>query len=791
MLKKTTFLNILVAFFVLNIGFIYAQKTNDIVVAFENYIEAPRELIYTHLNKSTYVQGEMMGFTAYAFDKLTKTPSLETKNLYCTISDSEGTVIKQKLLKVQNGIASNVFDIDSSLSSGVFTFKAYTNWMRNFEENNHFQQTFKVIDADNLDEIIPFKPSDFKIDLQLLGEGGHLVYGLQNTVGIIAKNQFEQGLKNIKGEILNGKNQVLSKFVLNNVGIAKTVLIPKIGETYHVKINVNGQDIQKEIKDIQNSGMSLTLSEFNSDINIKLQSNALFSGQFKNDAFKIGLHSGSEMKISEFKLDNDGQVILRYPKSELFTGINIFTIFTDDNKPFLERLYFNYTGIESLDINKVVTTKLGDSLTATVNLKTTTTTKWSHLSVSVLPEDTKSYNHNNSLVSHLFIQPYVNGTVENGSQYFSDDIKANYNLDLLLLTQGWSSYDWNAIFNYNTVFIYPFERGIDIVSTINGPNPGTYVVYPINEASTQIYELKSSEKEFTIKNRFPTKDDLFRVGYIDTKNRNFTKKPSLYMQYFPSYFPSFNQTYSIPIETFESKITSLNEVKLNKSWKKAEQLDTVVVNASKEYTKLEKLANTAINSRFDIISEETKARGMRIDTYLQRLGYDSYFDVFSGNLIILNLRMGGSGIPLVYLNKTLLNASGTASGLSQLTFVNMTDVDYIEYEPYGVGAGPRAKAGYIKIFTKPNYTSQKTDNVQPYEVPLKFSKTKKFYTPKYKLYNSNFFNEYGTIDWLPNVTLKDDGSFDIKILDTKNNFKLFIEGIVDDKYISKALLVEL
>jgi hypothetical protein len=762
MLKKTTFLKILVAFFVLNTGFIYAQKTNDIVVAFENYIEAPRELIYTHLNKSTYVQGEMMGFTAYTFDKLTKTPSLETKNLYCTISDSEGTVIKQKLLKVQDGITSNVFDSDSSLSSGVFTFKAYTNWMRNFEENNHFQQTFKVIDADNLDEIIPFKPSDFKIDLQLLGEGGHLVYGLQKTVGIIAKNQFEQGLKNIKGEILNGKNQVLSKFVLNNVGIAKTVFIPKIGETYYVKINVNGQDIQKEIKDIQNSGMALTLSEFNSDINIKLQSNALFSGQFKNDAFKIGLHSGSEMKISEFKLDNDGQVIIRYPKSELFTGINIFTIFTEDNKPFLERLYFNYTGIESLDINKVVTTKLGDSPTATVNLKTTTTTKWSHLSVSVLPEDTKSYKHNNSLVSQLFLQPYVNGTVENGSQYFSDDIKANYNLDVLLLTQGWSSYDWSAIFNYNTVFIYPFERGIDIVSTINGPNPGTYVVYPINEASTQIYELKSSEKEFTIKNRFPTEDELFKVGYIDTKNKSFTKKPSLYMQYFPSYFPSFNQTYSIPMETFESKITSLNENKLNKSWEKSEQLDTVVVNASKEYTKLEKLANKARISRLDIISEKTKLRGMRIDTYLQRLGYKSYFDILSGGLPITTPRMGGSGVPLVYLDNTLLNSASSQSSFGLLTFINMRDVDYIEYEPYGFGGGLRRSAGFIKIYTKVNFTTQKTDNVQPYVIPLRFRKTKKFYTTKYTLYNSKFYNEYGPTDWLPNVTLNDHGAFNIK-----------------------------
>lgn len=137
-------------------------------------------------------------------------------------------------------------------------------------------------------------------------------------------------------------------------------------------------------------------------------------------------------------------------------------------------------------MKKVAATKAGGSLALKVYIKTFTTTKWSNLSISILPESTKSYNHNNSLLSQLFIQPYVNSTVESDSQYFSDDIKANYNLNVLLLTQGWSSYDWNTMFNYNAAIIYPFEGGIDVVSTINGPNPRTYIVYPINDAPTQI-----------------------------------------------------------------------------------------------------------------------------------------------------------------------------------------------------------------------------------------------------------------------------------------------------------------
>jgi hypothetical protein len=787
MLKKNSFLNTFILLVALSATSIQAQKAVDIIDAFEDYVEAPREVIYVHLNKSTYIEGEMLGFTTYIFDKFTKSPALMTENLYCTISDSDGKIIKKKLLRVKNGVVSNAFDIDSTLSTGVFTFKAYTNWMRNFREKNHFEQTFKVINAENLELIKPVGLSDFKIDLQALGEGGHLVYGITNTLAIIAKNQFQQGLKNFKGEIVNDNDEVLSEFKLNDVGIAKTVFNPELNKRYFVKIDFNGNIIRKEILNIENKGISLVLADLGEKVIIKLKANALFLNQFKDDTFKAALHNGSELALTEFSLNNEGTVLLSYPKTSLFSGMNIFTIFTSDNAPLLERLYFNSIGINNNDINVVKSLKTNDSIDINLKLQEFKSGSLSNISISVLPEKTKSYNHNNNLLSQLYIQPYVNGVIENGFQYFSDDKKANYNLELLLLTQGWSSYDWNTIFNYNDVFAYPFERGIDIVSSINGSHEGTYVIYPINDASTQLYEIKDNDKEFTIKNRFPTEDDLFRVGYIDTKAKGFRKKPSLYMQYFPSQFPDFNLSYVIPIETFQSQFTSESEVEQVKSWGQGEILDEVVVEASKDYTRAQELSNKAINSKIEIIDELQKSRNQRVDLYLQRLGFQTDYDYFSGTLSITNPRVNwGTNVPLVYLDDALLT-----SDFTPLTFIYTQDVDYIEYEWYGFGGGLRGQAGFIKIYTTKSFGSKgKNDNVQTYDIPLRFSKKKKMYIPRYQEYNSNFFNEYGTIDWKPKIDLKDDGSFDIRVLNTKNNIKLFIEGFTGDKHISKEILIE-
>jgi hypothetical protein len=766
----------------------FAQSAEDIVDNYTSYTEAPREIAYTHLNKSTYIEGEMLGFTAYIFDKFTKEPSKMTKNLYCTISDEGGNVIKKKLLKVKNAVTSNVFEIDSTLATGVYTFKAYTNWMRNFKEPNHYEQTFKVIDADNLKQIKPIKPEDINIDLQILGEGGRLSFNLNNVIGIIAKNQFGLGIGNVLGRIVDNENNVISSFKLNEVGHAKTILNPNPKNKYFIEIDVLEKTIKKEIKDINPLGFSLTLNTLKNTTTIKLEANELFYKNYGNQIFKLALHDGSKIKITEFQLGENKTIIFNYPEEELFPGINIFTVFTEDNKPLLERLHFNTKGINLLNINKATVKRRKDSININLNLNEYDSSKWSNISISVLPNNTKSYNHHNNLLSQLFIQPYVNGFIENASQYFANTNKSRYDLDLLMLTQGWSSYNWANIFNYSNLFIHPFERGIDIVSNINGNNPGTYVIYPMQYSNTKLFDIKEGKKVFTIKETYPMDQDMLQVGYINLKNKGFNKKAALFTQYFPSTFPDFNMSYNIPLEVFSSQMPTLKELKLDKSWLEGEVLDEVTIEGKNDYTRAEALRNKTVNSRVAIPDDRIKLRNLRLDIYLQHLGFITQFDYFSGTLSITNPRVNwGNPVPLVYLDNALLT-----SNFNLLTFIFMQDVNYIEYEFYGTGGGIRGNAGFIKVYTSSESKFKKNgQKVQSYKIPLTFSDNKEFYVPKYNLYNSAFFNEYGTIDWIPSAKINNDGSINFTVLNTKNDIKLFVEGIVNGTdFVSQTLTIE-
>ena len=51
--------------FLLSTFLVSAQEDSEILEAYEEYTDAAREVVYVHLNKSTYITGESIGLTAY------------------------------------------------------------------------------------------------------------------------------------------------------------------------------------------------------------------------------------------------------------------------------------------------------------------------------------------------------------------------------------------------------------------------------------------------------------------------------------------------------------------------------------------------------------------------------------------------------------------------------------------------------------------------------------------------------------------------------------------------------
>lgn len=753
------------------------ERPKDIITSFKDYGSAYREVAYCHLNKSIYIKGEILGFSSYVMDKNLKIPSQQTKNLYCVISDSTDNVIKSKLIKIYKGFANNVFNIDSLFTSGYYTFKAYTNWMNNFDERNAYIEMFRVIDP-KADSIIQVKTPKNILDAQFLPEGGHFIDNVKTNVGVVVKNINGRGVPNIEGDIFDSDNNYVTKFETNSLGIGKFLLFPKIGQEYKVKINHLDESFEYIIDDIKLKGISIHLNDSKDRLVLELKSNERTLKDIEGKPYKITFHNGNTIKSVDIKFNTTNLVkIIKH--EELLPGINIFTLFNENDKPVLERMFFNYDGINFFNSKPLTFKKQQDSLFISIPFDKSLNSSLAvtNMSISVLPDSTKSYQKHNNIISYTYLQPYMNGYIENATYYFSDiNREKKYDLDNLLITQGWSSFNWDNIFkepNYSNIF----EKGINVVANVNLKKGENYLVYPLKNNISEIFELNESDEAFNQKNLYPEDGESYKVGLIKSNDR--IAKPGLYVQFYPSKIPAFKpELYSIPKGYNDAfKTASKSTIKPYFSKKNdIQELDEILIEVEKKVSRIKSIKNRSFG-RIDFFDEKKRRPGLTLASYLSGRGFNANDNNGILSIVNPNPSSPNNPIPLVILDGVMILDFGFLSNFSMQT------VDYIEINKTGIGYGLRGGGGVINIVTNPDLIRQNTgvkNTIGEYEFPLAFAEDKKYYVPKYDLYNDDFFKEYGVIDWIPNCKIDNQGNLNFTIYNpAKNNIKLFIEGVTE------------
>ena len=117
------------------------------VDAYVDYFSLPRESLYLHTNKTTYIIGESeeIWFTVYAYDRKSHLSSKVTSNIHLGLYDAMGSQLGKKLFLAKNGIASGNIALDSTFTTGDYYLKIHTQWMKNFKEDDSFIQKIRMI----------------------------------------------------------------------------------------------------------------------------------------------------------------------------------------------------------------------------------------------------------------------------------------------------------------------------------------------------------------------------------------------------------------------------------------------------------------------------------------------------------------------------------------------------------------------------------------------------------------------------------------------------------------------
>jgi len=780
-----------------------AQGDVSLKESYESYFELPRESIFLHLNKSTYIVGEELWFSAYAYDRKNGVPFTQTTNLHLALYNEQGNLILDQLVMAVNGYARGNIRIDSTYTSGDYFIKASTNWMRNFTEDDSCVQKIQIINGSAKVRDLAYA----EYDLQLLPEGGHLVEGLESVIGVKLINSDGRGVIFNKGSLVNDRGRTIMDFKGNAFGMASFPVRPQKGSN---KVSIRLADnrvVTAHLPPVSEKGIILRVvnNYGDNELLIAMTTNKKTLKDIRNKEFRLLVHKdGDIVTTRSLAFDNSTkETLLSINRKLLFPGVNTATLFDEENKPIAERLFFNPVGLKAMQAEVYLDEKVKDSLAIGINVSSKFSNTRS-LSISVLPSGTRAYNQKVNILSEFLLKPYLKGYIENPAYYFKGfGPRKNFDLDLLLLVQGWSRYEWKNILNHSPNVNFTYENGLNLKGRFNSIDTDKYPQFVMEDSryhNSRVVLLDGPD--FNIPNLLIEKGE--KVGIKLVKDNGELKSPGLYGRILASSWSGslsniqFNNTSDIHVPELpeldykvENNTVFLEEVKL--------------VGEKRNFSNI-------IGRNEVVVDRQVANMYPRVTDLIRMKGYNVVEGL--GAVGLRNRRNIGGAPPVIYLDGTRILAEapppsssspqgqgsgfggayktpGTpvatnfqnSGGFSFLYELYTAEIERIEIDPRpNVLEGPSGAGGVIRIWSRRtplqgNPDAQKRnfiDTTNGFDVP------KKFYTPKY-IYTNPLFELTGAIHWEPQLTIDPNGKAIFKIVDTGiQNISFYIEGMSED-----------
>jgi hypothetical protein len=104
----------------------------------------PREEIFIHSDRDNYISGETLWFNIYLIDRQSFKPSVNSRIIYFELLNTENRPVVQKRILIDKGFGPGQIVLPDTLSSGIYTIRAYTSWMKNFLPDNCFMKDIAV-----------------------------------------------------------------------------------------------------------------------------------------------------------------------------------------------------------------------------------------------------------------------------------------------------------------------------------------------------------------------------------------------------------------------------------------------------------------------------------------------------------------------------------------------------------------------------------------------------------------------------------------------------------------------
>lgn len=439
----------------------WGQSLDTLLKKFAGYRESIlTEKIYIHTDRDTYIIGEKIWFKAYVTDGAFHRPLNFSRVAYIEIIDSKNVAVLQSKISVIDGFGDGSLILPLDLSSGTYTLRAYTNWMKNFSAEYFYRQKIVIINPFKKTEVA-LVDSSRRIDVQFLPEGGNLVGGITTKIGFQGLNSQGQGV-DFKGFLISDNQDTVVTFSPLVAGIGSFNFLPEFDTKYKAVITQkNGEVSSHEFPLVQKNGYALTVSDDGSFVKINVNR---ASNDMVNTPIYLFIHARNIVTAATLKLLSNNSASFLVPQKALPDGISHITIFDSDLNPVCERLYFKQPE-DTLSI----TTRLNketfytrDYVTVSLIPKVNNKSIAGNFSISVFLNDSL-YHSSKSIHTFLMLISDLQGVIEKPEYYLGSSPQVREARDNLMLTHGWRRFVWEELLHTKKVLSFIPETGGHIV----------------------------------------------------------------------------------------------------------------------------------------------------------------------------------------------------------------------------------------------------------------------------------------------------------------------------------------
>ncbi len=511
-----------------NNGYAQSEILTGIRNQFDQYAHhVLQEKMFLHTDKSFYIAGEILWFKIYNVDANLHTPVDISKVAYVEVLSKDQKPMLQAKISLSGGSGSGSFFLPLSLSSGNYTLRAYTNWMKNFGADFYFEKNITIVNSlKTLSEKTTEGASNY--DIQFFPEGGNLVNGLQSTVAFRVVDQSGRGVS-FTGTIIDQNNDTLATFQPFKFGMGHFSFTPSSNKKYKAVIRFgNNNVVINDLPSAYEQGYVMHAYDSNDQLAVTVSSNA----NVANLPVYLVVQNRQSIKMAEMHELNNGKVNFNIDKNKLGDGISVLTVFNASRQPICERLYFKRpvalkvsagTNQDEYHARKKVIVSIetqDDNKPASADM-----------SMSVYRVDSLINGQESSdISSYLWLSSDLQGNIESPSYYINNSgPEVDEATNNLMLTQGWRRYRWEEVLQNKMPsfeFIPEYEGHI-VTGKVTDKKTGQPAenIFAYVSAPGIKYQLgtcisnQRGQLEFDLKNFYGSNEIVVQTDY--TKDSNY------------------------------------------------------------------------------------------------------------------------------------------------------------------------------------------------------------------------------------------------------------------------------